>query len=125
MTANERNRETHVLMRDLHGLLRDMQQRLPAIRPNNSLLSVATAPVEPRDTDRRQVAGVASTTKSHETEKPIPRAPKKKSTSKTTRLAKQPASKRRKKPRAPKKPTGLFEKHTPTLHKAVTALFRR
>ena len=28
--ANERDKETHILMRDLHELLRDMQQRLPA-----------------------------------------------------------------------------------------------
>jgi len=123
--ANERNRETHVLMRDLHGLLRDMQQRLLAITPRYPPLPATTAPVKPPDTRRRQDAAAASKTKSPKTEKPTRRAGKTTSPSKTTRLAKQPASKRRKKPRAPKKPSGLFERHTPTLHKAVTDLFRR
>ena len=122
--ANERDRETHLLMRDLHELLRDMQQRLPAITPSYPPLPAATAPVQSADT-RRQDASAASNAKSPKKDKPARRAPKKTSTSKTTRLTKQPASKRRKKPRASKKPSSLFERHTPTFHKALSVLLRR
>jgi len=123
--ANERDRETHVLMRDLHELLRDMQQRLPAITSSYPPLPAATPPVQPPDTGCQQDAGAEPKTKNPKTEEPARRAPKKTSASKTTRLTKQPASKRRKKPRASKKPSGLFERHTPTFHKALSVLLRR
>lgn len=123
--ANERDRETHVLMRDLHGLLRDMQQRLPAITPSNPPLPAATAPLEPADNGRGQDPVARRKTKTPNTQKPARRAPRKPPPSKTTRATKPPSSNRIKRQRTPKKPSGLFERHTPTFHKALSVLLRR
>lgn len=59
--ASERDRETHLLMRDLHELLRDMQQRLPA-QPQPSQMLNRLPPAD-ESTDTTQPTSVVARSK--------------------------------------------------------------
>ena len=110
--ASERDRETHLLMRDLHGLLHDMQQRLPAP-------AVSKQPLSNPDADDRQADSVYDAEiVERKSEKGTARKQSAKSRNKKTTRS---PNKRSRKQRSP----SGFEKHTPTLHKAYSRLFHR
>jgi len=123
--ANERNKETHVLMRDLHELLRDMQHRLPAPSSSDLPLTGGGQRAQPSDAEPLPDAVVVTKPQIPKAQKGIRRVPKKAARSSARPTRRRKTTKSTKQKTAIKQPQTAFKKNTPTLHRALAALFRR
>lgn len=125
--ANERSKETHVLMRDLHELLGDLQRRLPSPATLQAPV-VESAPLSgpPASAPKAQPASIV-TPERHPAEKGSHPGTKNRvqSTTKQTNRSRAARDTPRPKTNGPTPSRSVFEKHTPTLHRAWSRLFRR
>lgn len=126
--ANERSKETHVLMRDLHGLLGDLQRRLPPPATTQSPLADATPETSASASIAVPHAVTIEVPDEHSAEKGSRRSAKQRThpSAQTPRRPKTPNAKSPKqKADAIDLPPSVFAKHTPTFQRAWSRLFRR